>query len=120
MCSFCFRFVGSVELQIGRRLYLQELGVSAGRDCCEADYSAEDEDLDDSGPSSSIYKEKVPLPKGIAESVMNGGLKLPYSDKFSLPPAVPCPGGCKEAYYCRWVSQIFMFEACWTMTMALQ
>ncbi|KAM1015906.1 hypothetical protein ACFX2A_046647 [Malus domestica] len=100
VCSFCFRFVGSVELQIGRRLYLQELGVSAGRDCCEADYSAEDEDLDDSGPSSSIYKEKVPLPKGIVESLMNGVLKLPYSDKFSLPPVVPCPGGCKEAYYC--------------------
>ncbi|KAL6287404.1 hypothetical protein ACE6H2_011794 [Prunus campanulata] len=100
VCSFCFRFIGSVELQIGRRLYLQELGVSASQGCCQTDYSSEDEDSRDSGPSSSSCKEKVPLPKGFAESLMNGGLKLPYSDKFPLPPAVPCHGGCGEAYYC--------------------
>ncbi|CAB4304710.1 unnamed protein product [Prunus armeniaca] len=101
VCSFCFRFIGSVELQIGRRLYLQELGVSASQGCCQTDYSSEDDDLGDSGPSSSSCKEKVPLPKGFAESLMNGALKLPYSDKFPLPPAVPCHGGCGEAYYCR-------------------
>ncbi|KAH0984131.1 hypothetical protein GBA52_011308 [Prunus armeniaca] len=100
VCSFCFRFIGSVELQIGRRLYLQELGVSASQGCCQTDYSSEDDDLGDSGPSSSSCKEKVPLPKGFAESLMNGALKLPYSDKFPLPPAVPCHGGCGEAYYC--------------------
>ncbi|PQM35071.1 histone-lysine N-methyltransferase ATXR2 [Prunus yedoensis var. nudiflora] len=100
VCSFCFRFIGSVELQIGRRLYLQELGVSASQGCCQTDYSSEDEDSRDSGPSSSSCKEKVPLPKGFAESLMKGGLKLPYSDKFPLPPAVLCHGGCGEAYYC--------------------
>lgn len=102
---------------------MQELGVSASQGCCQTDYSSEDEDLGDSGPSSSSCKEKVPLPKGFAESLMNGGLKLPYSDKFPLPPAVPCHDGCGEAYHCRWVTQplffIFLFEACWTMTMAL-
>ncbi|KAM5580701.1 histone-lysine N-methyltransferase ATXR2 [Rosa sericea] len=101
-CSFCFRFVGSVELQIGRRLYLQEMGVSAN--CCQTDYSSdeqeEEEEMGQCGSSSSGYKGKVPLPKGIAEPLMNGELKLPYSDKFSMPPAVPCPGGCGEAYYC--------------------
>ncbi|PQQ17927.1 histone-lysine N-methyltransferase ATXR2 [Prunus yedoensis var. nudiflora] len=105
VCSFCFRFIGSVELQIGRRLYLQELGVSASQGCCQTDYSSEDEDSRDSGPSSSSCKEKVPLPKGFAESLMKGGLKLPYSDKFPLPPAVLCHGGCGEAYYLQVVSR---------------
>lgn len=102
VCSFCFRFIGSVELQIGRRLYLQELGVSASQDCCQADYSSDDEeeDLGQCGSSSSGYQDKLPLPKGLTQSLMNGELSLPYSDKFSMPPAVPCPGGCGEAYYC--------------------
>lgn len=108
MCSFCFRFIGSVELQIGRRLYLQELGVSASQDCCQAD--EEEEDLGQCGSSSSSYQDKLPLPKGLAQSLMNGELNLPYSDKFSMPPAVPCPGGCGEAYYCRWVSQILLLN----------
>ncbi|PNX77638.1 histone-lysine N-methyltransferase ATXR2-like protein, partial [Trifolium pratense] len=50
--------------------------------------------------SSGSSKTKVPLPEGVVESLMNGQLKLPYSEKFSLPPAVPCHGGCGEAYYC--------------------
>lgn len=113
VCSFCFRFIGSVELQIGRRLYLQELGVSASQDCCQADYSSdeeEEEDLGQCGSSSSGYKDKRPLPKGLAQSLMNGELNLPYSDKFSMPPAVSCPGVCGEAYYCRWVRQIFLLN----------
>lgn len=112
VCSFCFRFIGSVELQIGRRLYLQELGVSASQDCCQADYSSdeEEEDLGQCGSSSSGYQDKLPLPKGLTQSLMNGELSLPYSDKFSMPPAVPCPGGCGEAYYCRWVSQILLLS----------
>lgn len=46
-------------------------------------------------------KNIVPLPEGVVESLMNGELRLPCSEKFSLPPSVPCPGGCGEAYYCR-------------------
>lgn len=100
VCSFCFRFVGSVEQQIGRRLYLQELGVSSN--CCPQSDEEEEEELGQCGSSSSAYKDKVPLPKGLAEALMNGELKLPYSDKFSMPQAVSCPGGCGETYYCRW------------------
>nr|XP_048328651.1 histone-lysine N-methyltransferase ATXR2 isoform X2 [Ziziphus jujuba var. spinosa] len=104
VCGFCFRFIGSIELQIGRKLYLQELGVPKG--CCGSDSSdGEDDSCIENGDSSmacgsSTTKDKVSLPKGLVESLMNGELVLPYSDKFSLPPAVPCPGGCGEAYYC--------------------
>ncbi|KAK9805419.1 hypothetical protein WJX73_003394 [Symbiochloris irregularis] len=28
------------------------------------------------------------------------GLKLPFSDQFSLPPIVSCPGGCTDEVYC--------------------
>lgn len=51
--------------------------------------------------TSGISKTKVPLPEGVVESLMNGQLVLPCSEKFTLLPAVPCPGGCGEAYYCR-------------------
>ncbi|CAB4274237.1 unnamed protein product [Prunus armeniaca] len=87
VCSFCFRFIGSVELQIGRRLYLQELGVSASQGCCQTDYSSEDDDLGDSGPSSSSCKEKVPLPKG----------KLCAESDWGLSHSLLCTGEKSEA-----------------------
>ncbi|KAH7865467.1 hypothetical protein Vadar_007102 [Vaccinium darrowii] len=33
VCSFYFRFIGSIEVQIGRKLYLQDLGVAANNEC---------------------------------------------------------------------------------------
>ncbi|CAH1423548.1 unnamed protein product [Lactuca virosa] len=39
VCSFCFRFIGSIELQIGRKLYLQGLG--SPKDCF--DLASEDQ-----------------------------------------------------------------------------
>ncbi|KAK4486856.1 hypothetical protein RD792_006164, partial [Penstemon davidsonii] len=92
VCSFCFRFIGSIELQIGRKLYLQELGVSATDECGPSN-----------GPgcsSGSSSSQKTRLPRDIIASLMNGDLQLPYSEKFPLPSVVPCLGGCKEAYYC--------------------
>ncbi|KAI5442949.1 hypothetical protein KIW84_011836 [Lathyrus oleraceus] len=53
-----------------------------------------------SSPLGLNPKTDVPLPEGVVESLMNGELRLPCSEKFSLPPPVPCPGGCGEAYYC--------------------
>ncbi|XP_011100291.1 histone-lysine N-methyltransferase ATXR2 isoform X1 [Sesamum indicum] len=89
VCSFCFRFIGSIELQIGRKLYLQELGVSA---------------VDGSGSSDGIgcntSSEKTRIPQDTIQSLMNSNLQLPYSENFPLPLVVPCLGGCKEAYYC--------------------
>ncbi|KAI8027246.1 Histone-lysine N-methyltransferase ATXR2 [Camellia lanceoleosa] len=97
VCSFCFCFVGSIELQIGRKLYLQDLGVSTNNECerkpfshipkeaCQID-SSDDEDNSyvvdhrswkECGSSNSKYS--TPLPKEIVESLMNGELVLPYS-----------------------------------------
>ncbi|PIA58505.1 hypothetical protein AQUCO_00500445v1 [Aquilegia coerulea] len=105
VCSYCFRFIGSIELQIGRKLYLQDLGVSARMECATESSDEEDNSLtadhDDFGQcSSSNSKKKVPLPRETIESVMNGDVELPYSKQFPLPSAVSCPGGCEEAYYC--------------------
>ncbi|XP_041005192.1 histone-lysine N-methyltransferase ATXR2 isoform X2 [Juglans microcarpa x Juglans regia] len=118
VCSFCFCFIGSIELQIGRRLYLQGLGVSMNhgsdmetfkhisKDCSKTDsnngeYDSLLENHDNLGncPSSSS-KQIFTIPKDVVESLMNGELMLPYSKQFSLPPPVPCAGGCGEAYYC--------------------
>lgn len=71
---------------------------SSSKHCHEMDSSDEEESTQQCTSGSS--KTKVPLPEGIVESLMNGQLVLPFSEKFSLPPAVPCPGGCGEAYYC--------------------
>ncbi|XP_076910110.1 histone-lysine N-methyltransferase ATXR2-like [Bidens hawaiensis] len=71
VCGCCFRFIGSVEVQIGRKLYLQNLGSS--KDAC--------------------FNEKLEL-------LMSEKLELPHSKKFPLPAVINCPGGCKEVYYC--------------------
>ncbi|MED6207010.1 Histone-lysine N-methyltransferase atxr2 [Stylosanthes scabra] len=112
VCSFCFRFIGSIELQIGRRLYLQglrdseshgcDVGSSSGlsKNIHEMDSSSDEEDEGTQQCCFSSSKDKTPLPEGVVESLMNGQLNLPFSKEFSLPPVVPCLGGCGEAYYC--------------------
>ncbi|KAI7741890.1 hypothetical protein M8C21_005436 [Ambrosia artemisiifolia] len=72
VCGCCFRFIGSIEIQIGRKLYLQGLG---------------------GGPHDDCFNEKVEL-------LMHQRLELPHSKKFPLPEVINCPGGCKEVYYC--------------------
>lgn len=106
VCSYCFCFVGSIELQIGRKLYLEQLGVFPNNEChMQEDCYNSDSDVEDqqvSGECSpSPSKDKISLPKDVVESLFNGEMHLPYSEKFSLPPIVSCPGGCKENYYCR-------------------
>ncbi|XLR27462.1 hypothetical protein S83_055362, partial [Arachis hypogaea] len=64
------------------------------------DSSSEDEDQETHQCGSGSSKDKIPLPEGVVESLMNGQLNLPFSKEFSLPSAVPCLGGCGEAYYC--------------------
>lgn len=111
MCSFCFRFIGSIELQIGRRLYFQGLGTAENHgsdmDCCDPDshdeeYNSLMEKRKNFGEgASSSSKEIFPFPGEVVESLMNGEVVLPYSKEFFLPPAVTCGGGCGEAFYCR-------------------
>ncbi|KAI6672828.1 hypothetical protein NL676_000734 [Syzygium grande] len=118
VCSFCFRFIGTLELQIGRRLFFQDFGLSSSHGCdtgscsdvsndhgasdsSDGDDIMDEESYDDSrGCASGSKRAKVPLPKEIVESLMNGEIVLPFSDKFSSPPVIPCSGGCQEAYYC--------------------
>lgn len=79
---------------------------------CATDSSDEEDDFhsekhDDIGQcSSSALKKHMSLPEEAIDSLMNGSVQLPYSKQFSLPAAVPCPGECGEAYYCRSVGQL--------------
>ncbi|CAN6999790.1 unnamed protein product [Brassica rapa subsp. trilocularis] len=82
VCSFCFRFIGSIEKQIGRKLYFNNMGLSG---CCGGASS-----------SSNLHS----LPQGVVTSLMNGEIALPHTDKFPLPSPLSCPGGCQEAFYC--------------------
>ncbi|GLT87060.1 hypothetical protein SLE2022_051620 [Rubroshorea leprosula] len=117
VCSHCFQFIGSMEVQIGRKLYLRSLGVSSNNQCSiemfshttqgcsDTDSSDEEENfyMKDHGSSqngASCSSKSSPLPKEVLESLINGDLVLPYSNKFPLPSVVSCPGECEEAHYC--------------------
>lgn len=91
MCSYCFCFIGSVEAQIGRRLYLQSLGIYGEKEC-EKEHPIH---------STNDKMERDFPPKEMIESLLNGDLSLPFTNQFELPEAVPCPGGCEEEQYCR-------------------
>lgn len=128
VCSFCYRFISSIEHQIGRKLYLQSLGVSTNHECGQGTSSVIANDLNgfDSsndeafsdivdrqnlGECASSSSVKIPLPKEVVNSLMHEELVLPYSKEFSQPSVIPCPGGCSEGYYC---SKLCM-EADWEM-----
>ncbi|KAG2306538.1 hypothetical protein Bca52824_026286 [Brassica carinata] len=100
VCSFCFRFVGSIEKQIGRKLYFKNMGLS-GSGCCGGggDSSESEEENNECGGASSSSNHNS-LPQGVVSSLMNGEMGLPHTDKFPLPSPLSCPGGCQEAFYC--------------------
>ncbi|KAJ1698168.1 hypothetical protein LUZ63_006680 [Rhynchospora breviuscula] len=90
VCSYCFRFIGSIEAQIGRRLYLQSLGICGDKECDKEHHS-----------HSTKEKMECDLPsKEMIESLLNGDLTLPFTDRFALPEVVSCPAGCEEEKYC--------------------
>lgn len=106
VCGSCFRFIGSIELQIGRKLYFKGLGASSSNHCHsdssdEEDNSCAIEDANLGECSASVSKGGIALSQEFIESLMGGQLLLPYSEKFSLPSLCPCPGGCGEEFYCR-------------------
>lgn len=70
---------------------MEELGISTDDECGSS-----------GGTECSSSSQKTRLPHDAIQSLMNGGLRLPYSENFPLPLVVPCLGGCKEAYYCRY------------------
>ncbi|KAG9454213.1 hypothetical protein H6P81_007117 [Aristolochia fimbriata] len=128
VCSHCFRFIGSIELQIGRKLYFESLGFvategnshrnqafsHASGESCSREMS-EDEDKDTGACSDTDMKDKLILPNDVIESLMDGHLVLPCSEKFTLPSVISCPGGCEEEHYC----SISCAEADWETSHSL-
>ncbi|CAM6078619.1 unnamed protein product [Sphagnum tenellum] len=118
VCSYCFRYVGSLELQLARRLLHQE-GDSVGdeegsekdmdRDEDVGHYMDEeeerdmtshmDEDNENCGCERSTKPKKALPPEALA-ALASGGLQLPHVEHFVLPPVVKCKGGCSEDIYC--------------------
>lgn len=120
VCSFCCHYIGSIELQIGRRLFLHgdsmrdrakecEIEKSA---CSQLELVAESTNLEENGDGVAehdnvgdpccdrLSKTRTCIPEEVVESLLNGMLKLPYSERFPLPTVVNCIGGCSEEYYC--------------------
>jgi hypothetical protein len=98
VCSYCFRFIGSVEFQIGHRLYFQSIASSIG---CSSERHCHGSDVGSSTCSSGVTKEKSStLPEEVIESLITGDVSLPFSDHFALPEIIACQG-CEEERYCR-------------------
>lgn len=101
VCSYCFRFIGSIEFQIGRRLYLQSLGGSVDgtteRHCHGNDAGSS------TGCSGASSGNSNAVPQEVLMSLMDGNTSLPLTDQFCLPSVVACPGGCEGELYCRFV-----------------
>ncbi|XP_058072762.1 histone-lysine N-methyltransferase ATXR2-like isoform X3 [Magnolia sinica] len=118
VCSYFFCYIGSIEFQIGRKLYLQSLGLPANteHDHETSSHSLEEaclvelSDEEDNTPtvnhdslqscSSSNMKNNNLVPKEVLEALVNGSLALPHSKQFTLPSVIPCPQGCEEEHYC--------------------
>ncbi|XP_066343930.1 histone-lysine N-methyltransferase ATXR2-like [Miscanthus floridulus] len=98
VCSYCFHFIGSIEFQIGRRLYLQSLGGSADgtteRHCHGSDAGSS------TGCSGASSGNCNAVPQELLMSLMDGNMSLPLTDQFCLPSVVACPGGCEGELYC--------------------
>jgi hypothetical protein len=98
VCSYCFRFIGSVEFQIGHRLYLQNAGSSIG---CHSERHCRGSESGSSTGSPGVTKGNgEDLPLEVIESLITGETSLPFSDHFALPEVVSCHG-CEEERYCR-------------------
>ena len=101
VCSYCFLFIGSIEFQIGRRLYLHSIGASTGstseRHCHGSDVGSS------ASCSGSTNGNCNAVPQEVIMSLMDGDTSLPFTDQFCLPSIVACPGGCEGELYCRFV-----------------
>lgn len=140
VCSHCFQFIGSVELQVGRKLFLQNLGKSENENSGQFPFSnglkygsgecslshdeegseeeGEEEDVEqdlEACSSSNSKRRSACMPTEVIESLMNNKLHLPYSNQFKLPGTVSCPGACEEAFYC----SKFCAEADWDLSHSL-
>lgn len=106
VCSFCFRFIGSIELQIGRRLlstvhedkdetkedHIDTVHGSRKNLCCRDSKTAKDNEKD-IGCSRDLFS-------GVAEALINDSLHLPFTDLFTLPAITSCMGGCEDEFFC--------------------
>ncbi|GJN01663.1 hypothetical protein PR202_ga18944 [Eleusine coracana subsp. coracana] len=98
VCSYCFRFIGSVEFQIGRRLYLHSIGTDNDgafeRHCHGSDVGSS------TSCSGATNVNANAVPQEVIMSLMAGDMQLPFTDQFALPSVAACPGGCEGELYC--------------------
>lgn len=119
VCSFCFCFIGSIELQIGRRLFsstqkeIENTFVGAdeaGQQLLQTDKSDDTtanspagfccDDFDHMDCTEKNIRASLNLPSGLVESLVNESIRLPYSELFPLPSIVKCFGGCEDDLFC--------------------
>ena len=94
-CACCFRYLGSVEVQIARRLLPRAAAAGAAG-------AAPGGEEGDGEYAPSEGEEELPAVDAEAlelVSLADGRKRLPCSELFPLPQPHPCPGGC-DAQFC--------------------
>ena len=94
-CGRCFRYVGTVEEQVARRLLARVAAAGDADD--DAAGGAHDSQEDSPEPAEPLGFDPAPL--NLA-ALAQGDAQLPRSDAFPLPAAVACPGGCATEVFC--------------------
>lgn len=117
VCSYCFCYIGSIELQIGRKLFFDDFKSSSKNGDVEKISNVSKQIHSPKNcESTQSNSEKFKLNNGFTyqkslEALMNGTLILPHSKKFKLPSVIACPGGCEEEHYCRYGSKLDKISA---------
>ena len=92
-CGRCFRYVGSVEEQVARRLLARVAAAGDAQDAAAAGAGA----ADDEPAAEPLTFDPAPLN---LPALAQGSATLPRSDAFPLPATVACPGGCTDEVFC--------------------
>ena len=98
VCSFCFRYVGSIEKQIGQRLFQQFSSTH------EMQEQQQNEQLMTATPNNTAAEEAARRSSDL--EILNsmasvGEPKLPLADEhFPLPMEHRCVGGCYREVFC--------------------
>eukprot|EP00887_Chlorella_sp_A99_P006616 scaffold3.g6616.t1 len=102
VCGHCFRFLGSVEQQLGRLLLAVQQRQQEGSDAASSDGS---ESSGGAGAASAIDD-------AVLQTLIGGQLCLPLSDCLPLPAPVRCRGGCADEWYCSTACEAAAWERC--------
>ncbi|PSC68405.1 SET domain-containing [Micractinium conductrix] len=100
VCARCFRFIGSVEQQLARRIWALRDAAEAGGEPHRHQEASDGEGSAGDSDAAGQREAAQALDGAAVQAQAAGELRLPCTEGAPLPAPVPCPGGCPDAHYC--------------------